>query len=108
MFPITATGSRLWWIEEAFGEVDRLTSRAGELLLGQDDTDAALDLPAGDALRITSVMPLQTPAGEVGVRSVQYVIAVDGSTWVVNLSTSDLEADGELFDQIIDTFRLLG
>ncbi|MGH9186101.1 MAG: hypothetical protein ACRD0U_09855 [Acidimicrobiales bacterium] len=92
-------------LTEAEATVATALESIGARLIATD----MVELPAGEALRVESAMALANEDGpSEEMQTVQYIIPVDGSTWVVNLSSGDLTTDGSTFDQIIETFRVSG
>ena len=74
--------------------------------LGGEVVESGLvDVAIGEALRIEYTLAVAAPDGSsVPARGVQFYLPVDGSTYIITVSTGADEAG--LADQMIETFRL--
>jgi hypothetical protein len=80
--------------------VQQLGTLGGEVV-----ESGIVDVAAGEALRIVYTLAVAAPDGSsVPARGVQFYVPVDGSTYIITVSTG---ADGAgLADQMIETFRV--
>ena len=70
-------------------------------------TSEIVELPVGEALAIEYDLPLNLADGStMQVHGVQYQIPTAGSTWAITMTTDDMAANGDQFDQMIETFTV--
>lgn len=68
-----------------------------------------VDLPAGEALAMEYDLTVNRPDGSpLDVHGVQFQVPAAGSTWAVAFSTDDIGRDGDLVDQMIESFTVAG